>query len=60
MLNVMSCHGCVHLSVVSPEPVETSVQNPCLGCFMTSAGTPSNYEPQKYTVTTQIGVDNGE
>lgn len=60
MLSVIECHGCVHWTPAPPQPGDTSVQHPCIGCYITSGGMPSNYEPQKIALTTKIGAGHGK
>ena len=52
MISIIQCNGCIHLKFDYRTGV-SSVQDPCHGCFVTSSGHPSNYEPRNYTVTTQ-------
>ena len=53
MLSIIQCHGCVYLSFDYKTGI-VSIQHPCQGCYVTTAGRPSNYQPQQYTVTSTI------
>ena len=50
MISIIMCHGCVHLDF-NYEIGVSSVQKPCHGCYITTDGMPSNYEPKRFTVT---------
>ncbi len=51
MISIVQCHGCVHLRFDYRTGWSSSAQDPCMGCFVTSGGTPSNYRPVRYTAT---------
>lgn len=50
MISIIQCHGCVHLDFNYKTGV-ASVHEPCHGCYITTSGTPSNYEPARFTAT---------
>ena len=53
MTSIMQCHGCANLSFDYKTGM-SSVQHPCSGCYETTSGRPSNYQPQHYTVTSIV------
>lgn len=50
MISIIQCHGCVNLDFSYKTGV-ASAHEPCHGCYITTDGTPSNYEPARFTVT---------
>ena len=50
MISIIHCHGCVYLDF-NYKTGYASEQEPCHGCHITTSGTPTNYEPERFTAT---------